>query len=273
MLPITKRTSLRDKGLHVLSGFLILISITGCNTRIQGCLDINAENFNLNAEQSCDGCCTYPSLSLSLTQKWGDRNFANTDTLYDMNGQPYKINSLVYFLSDWTWEDDQDNQFHVDSITVTCNDGNLTYSPDNLPIDLEQFTYTLGMIRQAPIIDSLRFIMGLTQDFSCLDSENPGTPLELSDQSPLWNSQTASLETMRLIIQRDTSVASFDTIFISDEFITTLAYPFEFIPGEDSQFMLTVDYSLWFQDVNTADLASFRQSIISNFTGSISQTQ
>ena len=78
---------------------------------------------------------------------------------------------------------------------------------------------------------------------------------------------------MRLIIQPDTAVESFDTIFISDELITTLAYPFEFTPGEDSQFKLTVDYSLWFKDVNTADTASFRHSIITNFAGSILPTQ
>lgn len=273
MSPNTKRTSLHDCCLHAITGFLILISISGCNTRIQGCLDVNADNFNLNAEQTCDGCCTYPSVSLSLTQKWGDRNFANTDTLYDINGQPYKITSLVYFLSDWIWEDGQGILYHVDSDTVTCEVGDLKYSPDVLPIGTEQFIYPLGNFRKSPVIDSLHFIMGLTQDFSCLDSEIPGTPPELTDQSPLWNSQSASLETMRLIFQPDTAVESFDTIFISDEVILTLAYPFEFIPGKDSQFMLTVDYSLWFKDVNIADTASFRQSIISNFAGSITRTQ
>ncbi len=273
MLPNTKRTSPPDYYLQVLTGILISISAIGCNTRIQGCLDVNAENFNLNAEQSCDGCCSYPSLALSMTQKWGDRNFANTDTLYDMNAQPYKINSLVYFLSDWTWEDDQGTVFHVDSVTVTCVNGDLTYSPDNVAVDIEQFNYTLGTIRQSPVIDSLRFTAGLTQDFSCLDSESPGTPLVLSEQSPLWNAQSGSLETMRLIVQRNITVESFDTIFISDEVVSTLAYPFEFIPGEDSQFMLTVDYFLWFQDVNVADPTSFRHSIITNFAGSISRTQ
>lgn len=273
MLRNTKRTSLRDYFLPVMTGFLILIFIPGCNTRIQGCLDVNAENFNLNAEQSCDGCCLYPSLALSLTQKWGDRNFALTDTLLDILGHPYRISGLVYFLSDWTWVDGQGISYHVDSVSATCLDGDLTYSPDNLLVDTEHFNYTMGLTRQAPVIDSLRFVFGLTQDLSCLDADNTGTPLELTDQSPLWNPQSGKLESMRLIIQTDTAVESFDTIFISDEVITTLAYPFEFTPGEDSQFKLTVDYSLWFKDVNTADTASFRHSIITNFAGSMLPTQ
>lgn len=272
MLPNTKKASLLENSLLVLTGLLILISIAGCNTRIQGCLDINAENFNLNAEQSCDGCCTYPTVSLSLTQQWGDRNFATTDTLYDINGHPYKITGLVYFLSDWIWEDGQGIQYNVDNVTVSCADGDLTYFPDNLPIGTEQFNYPLGNIRNSPVIDSLSFFLGLKQDFSCLDSEIPGTPLELTDQSPLWNPQTSSLETVRLIVQLDTAVESFDTIFISDEMRSTLSYPFEFVPGLDAKFTLTVDYSLWFKDVNTADPATFRQSIISNFAGSISPT-
>jgi len=269
----TKRTSLRDYLLHAITGFLLLTSLTGCNTRIQGCLDVNAENFNLNAEQSCDGCCTYPSLALSLTQKWGDRNFALTDTLFDINGQPYRIRGLVYFLSEWTWVDGQGVRYHVDSVNVTCLDGDLTYSPDNLLVDTEHFNYPMGLIRQAPVMDSLRFVFGLNQDFSCLDADITGTPPELTDQSPLWNPLSGTLETMRLIVQTDTAVESFDTIFISDEAISTLAYPFEFIPGEDSQFKLTVDYSLWFKDVNTADTASFRHSIITNFATSILPTQ
>jgi hypothetical protein len=273
LLPIIKRTSLREHYLLGLAGLLIIVSIAGCNTRIQGCLDVNAENFNLNAEQDCDGCCAYPTLSLSLTQKWGDRNFASSDTLFDIDGDPYKIYSLKYFLSDWIWEDGQGIQYHVDSATVVCDDAELKYSPDNPAISIDQFNFTLGMFRTSPVIESLRFNLGISQDFSCLDAENPEAPLDLTDQSPLWNPQTASLETMRLIVQRDTSVESFDTIFISDEALTTLTYPFEFTPGSDAQFKLTVDYSLWFKDVNTDSLASFRQSIISNFAGSITLTQ
>jgi hypothetical protein len=271
--PITKRTSLRNFCLHVSAGLLVLLSNTGCNTRIQGCLDVNADNFNLNAEQSCNDCCTYPSVALSLTQKWGERNYANTDTLYDINGHAYRINSLEYFLSEWSWVDDKGIRYHVDSVNVSCDDGDLTYSPDNLLIDAEQFNYTMGEIRQAPSIDSLRFVFGLNQDFSCLDAAYTGTPPELTDQSPLWNSQSGSLESMRLIIQQDIAVESYDTIFISDKAISTLAYPFDFTPGEDSQFMLTVDYSIWFQDVNSANPASFRTSLISNFGGGISRTQ
>lgn len=273
MLRNIRKTSLRDNFLQLITGLLILISINGCNTRIQGCLDVNAANFNLNAEQSCDGCCTYPSLSLSLTQKWGERNFSTMDTLYDIDGKAYKLNSLVYFLSDWTWVDGQGIRYHVDSLNVACQEGDLKYSPDNLLVDTEHFTYTMGLYRQSPVIDSLRFIIGLTQDFSCLDAENTGTPPELTDQSPLWNSRSETLESIRLVIQQDIAVESFDTLFISDEAISTLAYPFEFTPGENSQFKLTVDYSLWFADVISTDTASFRQSIISNFATSISRTQ
>lgn len=272
MLTNTKRTSLPDYCLSVLAGIFILLSINGCNTRIQGCLDVNADNFNLNAEQSCDDCCTYPSMSLSLTQLWGDRNFTITDTLYDVNDKSYRIIGLDYFLSAWTWEDAAHNSFHVDSVTVICDNGNLTYAPDILAINAERFNYTLGTIRQAPLIDSIHFTTGLTQDISCLYTENTEVPVELTDQSPLWNAQSGSLETMRLIIQYDIAVETFDTIYISDQEVTALAYSFDFIPGEDSQFKLTVDYSLWFKDVNTENPASFRQSIITNFAGSIIRT-
>jgi hypothetical protein len=272
LLLIIRKISLPEQLLWLLSWCIVLLSIPACNTRIEGCLDANAENFDLNAERDCDGCCTFPSMELALTQRWGDRNYTNEDTLYDIHGQPYKIQDLKYFFSTWGWKDSAGNLYTVDSVNGVCDENIFTYSPDNLIIDSRQFIYTLGSIRQFPVIDSVMFTLGLTEDYSCLDAENPGTPSGLTDQSPLWNKESSSLETMRLIVQKDLDAEIFDTLFINDRIDFQMLYDLQMERGHDTQLMLTVDYALWFKDVDIMDLSTFQSSIGIHFASGISRT-
>lgn len=272
MLLNIKRTFRPDYILHAATGVFLILALSGCNTRIEGCLDVNAENFDLNAERPCDGCCTYPSIGLSLTQKWGNRNFANTDTLYDIHTRPYIIKDLKYFFSTWIWVDDEGTLYTPDSIDALCDSEIFTYTPDNIILDTRQFNYTLGTIRRSPHIDSVFFTFGLSSDFSCLDTEDPKTPPALTEQSPLWNAKTSRLETLRLVVQLDLEAEQFDTLFLSDQIGMGLIYQDQFDKGFDKQFQLTVDYALWFQDADTSDPLSFGTSISAHFTGSLSRT-
>lgn len=259
-------------GLWLLALLLLVFAGISCNTRIEGCLQANAENFDLNAERACDGCCLYPSMELSLTQKWGDRNFTNGDTLYDIGGKQYKIIDLKYFLSSWVWHDTEGNYITVDSVEASCDEDILRFTTDNLIMDSRQFVYTLGTIRESPLIDSLQLALGLYQDFSCLDTSDTDTPVALTNQSPLWNAKTGKLETIRLILQPRLDQETTDTIFITTNDIVRLGYNLQLKPGTDARFDLTVDYAQWFIDADVNDLNSFGHSIETYFAGSIVRT-
>lgn len=261
-----------DPFLWAFTGIAMLLVLSSCNTRIEGCLQVNAENFDLNAEKACDGCCTYPSVSLSLSQKWNDRNFANTDTLYDIHGQAYRIQDLRYYLTSWSWKDTDGAVYTVDSVEADCGDTKLTYTPDILVVDTRQFSYTLGTIRQSPEIQAVFSTLGLTEDFSCLDWNATDTPDALTDASPLWNPATQRLETIRLVLQKDIDLDVFDTLFIHTQLPTTIAYSAQWSPGIDTQLKLSVNYGLWFKDADLQESLSFETSINTNFEGSISQT-
>ncbi len=243
-----------------------------CNTRTEGCLELNANNFDLDAERPCKDCCTYPSINLLLTQKWNDDNFSNEDTLYDIHAQPYKIQDLKYFLSSWSWNNSDGDIFTVDSISGTCNQSTLMFTPDILTTDTRKFNYKLGTIRVAPLADSLFFTFGLVEDFSCLDPGEASTPSNLKAQSSLWNPNTAMLATLRLVLQRDLEIATYDTVFLTTKKDIYLPYAFQFRNGFNEQFNLTINYAQWFQDVDIGDLTSFENSIVAHFEGSISPT-
>lgn len=258
------------------TGLLILLisawCMQSCTTREPGCLDIAASNFDLDADRPCDDCCTYPSLTLTLTQKWDDRNFNLSDLLFDKNNQPYKIQDLRYFLSSWSWSDAEQQVYTIDSLSISCEAGDIRYTPDILTIDPRQFVYTLGTIRLSPSIISLMFRIGLPPQLSCVEETREDVPPALSDESPLWDSLAMSRAAMRLVLQRDTSMPAFDTLFIHTTISRQVDYNVDFLPGFDPKLKLTVNYALWFEDADVLDLNSFSNSILSNIDNSVFRT-
>jgi len=211
-------------------------------------------------------------MQLSLTQKWDDQNFSNADTLYDSHLQPYIISDLRYYLTTWSWKDEEGSLFTVDSVDGDCNGSLLKYTPDILVIDTRQFVYTLGTIRVAPHLASVSTSLGLTLDYDCLDESDPETPSSVTDQSPLWNAQSGKLETIRLILQRNLAEETFDTLFVDYSLGIDIPYDEELAKGKDTQLMLSVNYAQWFKDVNVSDLPSFETSMLANIPGSITRT-
>lgn len=273
MLKISKKTPKLLPAFQVFCYLLILGVCPQCNTKTEGCLDLNAKNFDFEAEKACGDCCVFPTMLLSLSQKWNEDNFSNGDTLYDIHGSPYKIQDLKYFMSNWAWRSTEGVIYTVDSVTGPCHSSMLTFTPDILTIDTRQFSYSLGTIRRAPFTDSVRFVVDLAEDYSCLDPEDPKTPSNVTDQSPMWNPAISELETGRMVLQRDLGSVTFDTVYFSTFLEFSLPYSLQMRNGFDEQFNLTVNYAEWFSDVDVNNLASFSTSVITHLPGSITPTE
>lgn len=246
----------------------------GCISRVEGCLDVAAANFDLNADKSCNDCCSYPMLSLGLSQKWDDRNFSTSDTftISDRNGLLYRINDLKYLLSSWSWKDASDNIYSVDSAELTCLTGQLRYTPDVLLIDSKQFQYVLGTIRKSPVIDTVLFKLGVIPSFDCLDPVAINTPSILSANSVIWDVSTSSRATVRLILQRDITQDIHDTLFIHITKDLKTGYDLDFVPGISTEIKISVNYAKWFTNVDILDLETFRNSLEEGIEGSFYKT-
>ncbi|MBK9981380.1 MAG: hypothetical protein IPP15_02970 [Saprospiraceae bacterium] len=240
---------------------VIIFIQESCASRVEGCLDIAAANFDFSADRSCEDCCTYPMLSISLSQKWSDRNFSTADILKDMNGLPYKINDLKYFLSSWYWLDSDLHRYTVDSAEIACSGGFLSYTPDIILVDSRQFQYSLGTIRLSPVIDSIDLRLGLLTDLDCIDGTSTGIPSVFSINSPLWDKQTASRASLRLVLQLDTAIQIFDTLYIHTLQNIGFRYDLDFETGRSTTINMTVDYDKWFSNVDVHEPNSFQSSI------------
>ena len=77
---------------------------TSCFEPEEGCLDIEANNFQLAADRDCSkdapsNCfCTYPSVSLRVVHVFDKLDF-RTDTVYRINsGEIIKIRDIQFYI-------------------------------------------------------------------------------------------------------------------------------------------------------------------------------
>ena len=275
MYPIIKNKC-RPDVLNSCFAFLILAAVlfpqAGCVTRERGCLDIAAANFDLDADRACDDCCVYPVATLTLTQHYDSLNFNVNDTLFDIHGMPYRIRDMKYILSDWSWTDDQDRVFTVDSADFICATGNVRVPSDIILVDTRQFIYNIGSFRLFPKIDSLYFTFGFPAALDCVDPGHDSTAVVLSEDSPVYDSVSMSRAAVRMIIQRDLMTENVDTVFVHTRFDMGIPYDFQFVSGFDPKIRLTVEYSEWFSEVDVNDISTFRNSVRDHAALSFSRT-
>lgn len=79
----------------------LLFLATSCYEDRIACLDPDASNFDLRADEACtDDCCTYPNLTLQVTRKWGEETFVTNGIYMDAAGNEFTIVRLRFYLGD-----------------------------------------------------------------------------------------------------------------------------------------------------------------------------
>ena len=70
-----------------------------CNEPIKGCLDIEAENFDVTAEKNDEGLCTFPSLLLNVGYAWADTAFVTGVFYINDHDQMLSIEEFHFLFS------------------------------------------------------------------------------------------------------------------------------------------------------------------------------
>jgi len=172
---------------------LLLSLLTSCYEPVEGCLDVNAENYELEADDPCpnDGCCNYPTFSLSVSPLWNGSSL-RTDTFYQDNfNNEFRLTRFRYYWSELSLELAGDATPLV--LQDTMEFGVLTETGDttfqNLNSNLILIDHpgstnlSVGNFRSVGTISSLTGQVGLRGDYR---SVVPGT---LSSSHPLANQE------------------------------------------------------------------------------------
>jgi len=248
--------------------FLLVLSISNCKQKVEGCLDIEATNFAFSADESCpDDCCTYPNLTFEIAFRW--------DTLSLIYGNPYnlvdsttviKIMKTKFYISDISLTNDNDSLMVLDRIELMVNDGSSGYETfvDDFTLmsrDFTSFNYEIGEIRGLGSFDSLRFFVGLSDLANKVEpsSAPDGHPLSIQGDS-MWSVEDAYVFNKLIMLPDTMTMPPTDTLTFNitdiagDRVEVVLPFKYELEVGTDIQVRIIVDYFKWFQGIDFEDI-------------------
>ena len=272
-----KRIMVRAWGLGLAA--LSLFLLPACYEKQEGCLDINAANFDVAADIPCSECCVYPQLSVKLEHK---AVLPDTilpfryDSLFSVAAYPavkFRFHRLRYYLSNIRLVRSGASGGVADSITLY-----LPQSPgDTVPVRVvndfmvadRDFLQAkkLGTWKGEGTFDRLEFTLGVDDAIRYTDPAK--TPAGHALQAPVdgynWTESEGYISNF---MRYSTEAQAQDTIDVA---ITTpvpvsltLDPPLEIIPGYNITLTLYVNYLAWLEglDLSTATPSAIEQQYI-----------
>lgn len=291
-----KRHSKKNRNLLWLTMLCCTLLLPACYEPKEGCLDAQATNFDLEADEACADCCEYPTFQLALQHRivligQAERRFSTDSVYYDGSGQPFRFQNIRFYLSNLHLvradgsEAPVSNNIELDLYDpagaprkATVEDNFLLANPA-----FEQ-TYTIGPFRQSGNnFVKVRFAIGIE------GIANEAIPDSLPDDYPLGRIEEAldlhfnpdsGYVFSHIEVLRDTTAA--DTIPVVLRTGTTpylrvveLSLPsggFTPSDGFNTRLTLRVNYVEWFQSLNIRQdtPAQMIEKIVENLANSFS---
>jgi hypothetical protein len=251
-----------------------------------GCLDPNATNFDVSADQDT-GKCVYPLMVLKISHLH-DGVGLNTDSFYiNANNQKYKIREFAYYLSGFTvlsglQEYPIDDTLHAfKRISPSANDSTRIVLTSDIGL-VRRSTVELkaGTFRQVGSFDGMRFDFGLRNEILSVlpGSVRAGSVLRPQPEM-LYDSTNQKYNYGRFIIEHEIvpgQAAVIDTLWLSDVAFAvggntiTKMVPLNQIAGFDFKINLALDYKEWLHNIDwTKDMITIKANIAQNLPSGI----
>jgi hypothetical protein len=267
---------------------LFSLWVAGCYEEQEGCLDIEATNFDVDADNPCQDCCDYPTLSLSILHKPlttdTTRNF-NLNTVYQL---PHDTNQLLKVKKVWFYLSDLQlikAGGQVVDVLDTVEVGYSMVPGDTLYKTItDNFAYLLrsslsekniGAIRTEGFFEGIQFRIGLpdeSRDYVPSTLPN-GHPLNFQADSLNWTEEDKYAyqywEFYRDTADIDSTVMRITAPY--SEFIQ-LYNAFEIRKGFDIRITLRIDYLELWRGVDPKNMSTdeIRDILVSNLASAFS---
>ncbi len=240
---------------------VFLVLIFACQEPEEGCLDVEADNYDVSADDPCSDCCTYPSISIDVAHRF-DTLLFSFDSIYyfpETSLIPTQLEQIIFYLSDFRLVNLSDDSLTVfETIELDLFSGGMeTFTDDYVLMSrsIPSFSYEVGEIRGAGSFNTLRFSVGIAGEAALSDAltQPDGHPLALGTDS-LWNeSEGYVFNRIMLIPDTFNTIAPVRTIDIRGEDAITeinLAFSQEVTLGFDVSIPLKIDYKEWLSGID-----------------------
>src|SRR5210317_417378 len=273
---------------RIIKGILplfFIVSIVSCYEEIEGCLDPNATNFEVDADQACPDCCDYPMFYLSILPKLNADTSANLnyDDFLLLNASDsvfFQIKKIAYYLSQFELELNDGTVYPLgDSITFKSlyqNDSIELSQLDNmLWVDRLVSNKEIGQLNTNGTLSKLQFKMGLADTLNTVIPQllDDNHALAFKDDSLNYQVGSGYNDLVTQFI-RDTLPSLATEMLVIDTLINFEIdlESFEVVKGKDLTVTLRVYYLDWFNDIDIKNesINSIQQQILQNISTSFS---
>ncbi len=261
----------------IINIILILLFCNACAEKEEGCLDINATNYDVTADEDCcapdlpECCCTYPTLTLTMQHKLGKDSLNNNadfalnriQTVEPDSSHFFIVNDIRFYLSNLQLINSNGEHVGVtDSLAIeVLNDENNLESAiveDNFSlIKRTQADYIIGNYAGTNTYDSIRFNIGIQKPTNhiFLESLPEEHILNGTEDDLLYIDIEQGFIFNKIILKKDTTAETIDTELNINN-LTTITLPLintlEVNRGANVAINLRINYLEWFKGINFA---------------------
>lgn len=257
---------------------VLICTVWSCNSRVDGCLDIEAANFDVTVDRHDPEDCRYPDLLVRVQYSWDTLSFSKGISYTNDLGQLLIFEDVYVLVSQFALNGVELGRMVVeDRVEWFLNEGAggmfINAIDDFTFIDQSKFSFVLGEWRQTDVIDRMDFYVGVPDtltptDVTLLNEDHP-----LRESRAFYNEVTDEFATARFIVALDTARMNVDTFVVSSGPIA-LSFPLEqeLTRGRNDEIGLKIDFYTIFRDVDMRlDSASIAEKLASNLEAAVGQ--
>jgi hypothetical protein len=242
---------------------LALLMLSGCYEQRVDCLDIDAVNYAVDADEACPDCCIFPSLRVRFLHRsvYPDTvvNFGVPDSVYiDNASNPYRVLDFRFLVSDFRLITEAGQEVSLlNNMAIRKFEGTGTRSAvvinDVLlirtPLNNQN---TVGSFRVSGNLEALHFKIGLSDDLLAIDTASlaPTHPLHPLASELGW-SRDMGFDFQRMRFLRGVDTLEFRTAREQDRMEISLPIRgMNALPrGYHVEVDMLIDYRYWLQDI------------------------
>lgn len=245
----------------------LILFLAGCYEPKEGCLDPQAVNYDVTADEACAECCTWPSLRLSVKHRFVPPD--QPDTLVALKyheplrvfpdtSHPFLLERFRVWISHVHLLSQNGEEYSVlETLPVSLPDGTTVTLEDNFAVaDRDIFTaQTLGTLRADGYMSGVRLRIGLDSLERSLDpaSLESGHPLRTWADSILFDADAGYFSGRARVVPDTTLTDTLDVAWLQPVEVALMLDEPVFLPkGSNIEVTLVINYTELFDGIDFA---------------------
>jgi hypothetical protein len=161
--------------------FLLLTMLFSCYEAVDGCLDPDATNYDVDADNECEDCCTLPTFAILMSYLVDGESYIQGNS-FRVSQEGLIMEDFHFFISDIKLIDPEGNEINYedDFLIYDNNRSGESIKDDFKYFASNQFRGTLEGLRYSGIIEEISFNIGLTERINNYNKDSLEVNTELS---------------------------------------------------------------------------------------------